>query len=64
MDGAAALKCNGYRLKSSLTGYLDKGSVHWRGRPSMWIYRGVYTEGAIFLFIETDQSETTIESRA
>ena len=30
MDGAAALKCNGYRLKSSLARHLQKGSIHWR----------------------------------
>ena len=33
VDSAAALKCKGCRLKSSLAGYLDEGSVHWRGSP-------------------------------
>ena len=31
MDSAAAMKCNNYRLESSLAGHLDKSSVHWRG---------------------------------
>ena len=31
MVSAAALKCNGYEFESSLAGYFDKGSVHWRG---------------------------------
>ena len=35
MDSAPALKCNGYGLKSWLAGHLEKGSVHWRGRPGM-----------------------------
>ena len=35
MDNAAAMKCNGERLESSLAGHLDKGSVHWWGGPSM-----------------------------
>ena len=30
VDSAAALKCNGYGLESSLAGHLDKGSVHWK----------------------------------
>ena len=35
MDSVAALQCNGYGLDSSLAGYLDKGSVHWKGWPGM-----------------------------
>ena len=31
VDSAAALKCNGYGLKSLLAGHLEKGSVHCRG---------------------------------
>ena len=34
-DSAAALKCNDYGLESLLAGHLDKGSVHWRGKPNM-----------------------------
>ena len=30
VDGAAALKCNGYRLESSLAGHLDKRNAQWR----------------------------------
>ena len=29
VESAPAFKCDGYRLKSSLAGYLDKSSVHW-----------------------------------
>ena len=32
-----------------LAGYLDKSSVHWRGRPGMLMYSGVYT-GSVILF--------------
>ena len=31
VEGAAALKCNGYRLESPLAEHLDKGIVKWRG---------------------------------
>ena len=34
LSSAPAFKCNGYRFKSSLTGYLGEGSVHWRGSPA------------------------------
>ena len=39
MDSAAALQCNGYRLKAWLAGHLDKSSVQ---------CGGVYTRNANF----------------
>ena len=35
MDGVSALKYNDYGLESWMAGHLQKGSVHWRGRPGM-----------------------------
>ena len=42
VDSAAALKCNGCRMESSVAGHLKKSSVHQRG-PCMEMYRAVYT---------------------
>ena len=50
IDSVAALKCNGYRVKSLVVGHLDKGNVHWKGawyvnvRGSVH-WKGVYKMG-------------------
>ena len=53
---AAALKCNGYRLKSWLAGQLF-GSVHWRGNQygNVWgsvPWEGVYSVGECKLGVQ------------
>ena len=35
VDSAPVLKCYGCGLESWLGGHLEKGSVRWRGRPSL-----------------------------
>ena len=35
VDSAPVLKCYGSELESWLAGHVEKGSVHWRGRPGM-----------------------------
>ena len=41
VDSALVLKYNGQGLESWLAGHWKKGSVRWRGRPSVWMYRVV-----------------------
>ena len=48
VDRAAALKCNGHELESSLAGHLNIGSVHWRERPGMRAHGGVHSVSANF----------------
>ena len=56
MGSAPALKCSDYRFESSLAGYLDKGSVHWKGRPKCEC-TGVCTLGGITLWASVHWGE-------
>ena len=57
MDSIAAFKRDGCEFKSSLAGYLEKGSVHWK---AVYVHRAAYTVCTIFLIIiNIDLSEIT-----
>ena len=54
MNCAAAFKCDGYKFRSLLAGYSDKGAVCWRGAQyvNAWAsvnWKGVYSVGGCTL---------------